>query len=187
MFKKMSSRPVYQVLQQLSDNIEIRKYPSIKWAITSTNGNLQYMDQHRNLMFQKLFGYISGQNDQNQKIAMTAPVTYNLNNQSSNTLLNNNSNCNITMRFYVPQELYSKTPNPTGDAYIQTEPEMIVAAIRFGGFATMNDYLYNRDVLIQKLGAEASKYDVVNMITAGYDPPFRTEGRTNEVWFRKIT
>ena len=184
----MSNRPIYQVLQQLSDNIEIRKYPPTKWAITSTTGNLQYMDQHRNVMFQKLFGYISGNNDQSKKIAMTAPVTYNLNNQSANSspLLTNSSNCNITMRFYVPEELFSNTPNPTGDAYIQTEPEMTVAVIKFGGFAKINDYLYHRDLLIQKLASESSKYDYVNMITAGYDPPFRTENRTNEVWFRKI-
>lgn len=176
---------MYQILQKLDENIEIRRYPATKWAVTTTNGNLQYMEQHRNQMFQKLFGYISGQNDKNQKISMTAPVTYNLN-HSSQSPINNRSDCNITMRFYVPQELFSNTPNPIGDAFIQTEPEMIVAAIKFGGFATVNDQLYHRDVLLNKLGSESSKYDSINIITAGYDPPFKTEGRTNEVWLRKI-
>ena len=48
------------------DSIEIRFYPSAKIVKTSSeNGDNN---------FGKLFQYISGKNDKNKKIAMTAPV-----------------------------------------------------------------------------------------------------------------
>jgi hypothetical protein len=49
------------------------------------------------------------------------------------------------MKFYVPQSNQLNTPNPTGgQVYIQKEPEMTVAVIKFGGFASMDDYMYYR-------------------------------------------
>ena len=42
-----------------------------------------------------------------------------------------------------------------------------------------------RDLLIERLGADAAQYDCANMMAAGYDPPFKPVGRTNEVWLRK--
>ena len=32
----------------------------------------------------------------------------------------------------------------------------------------MNEYIANRDKLIEKLGADANQYDKVNMMVAGY-------------------
>ncbi len=44
---------------------------------------------------------------------------------------------------------------------------MIAAVIRFGGYATIDDYISQRDLLINKLGDEAKNYDCVHMMTAG--------------------
>jgi len=66
-----TDRPPYSVIARLDSNIEIRHYPSVKWACTSLNGNTRY--NYRNNMFMNLFNYISGQNNSNRKIAMTAP------------------------------------------------------------------------------------------------------------------
>jgi hypothetical protein len=138
-----------------------------------------------NNMFWTLFGYIGGENDQKKKIEMTAPVTT-VFKSSDSRAISMTSNALMTMRFYVPKSNQANTPNPTGNAFLQDEPEAQYATIRFGGWASMNDNLSYRDKLIKALGADASKYDTVNFITAGYDSPFNFIGRRNEVWLKQL-
>ena len=73
----------------------------------------------------------------------------------------------MEMRFYVPKNLRTNTPMPIHEAYLKEEPEMIAAVITFGGYASQDDYIKYRDLLVNKLGNEAQKYDTINMITAG--------------------
>ncbi len=68
---------------------------------------------------------------------------------------------------------------------IENKPEIEIATIRFGGFASVDDWINKRDELIKALGDESSKYDIVNMVTAGYDAPFKFFNRRNEVWLMK--
>ena len=70
------------------DNIEIREYPPAIYAsVTIKNSN-------SNNMFGILAGYIFGGNENNQKIAMTAPVHMHQNNNEKYS----------TMRFVMPSE-----------------------------------------------------------------------------------
>ncbi len=94
---------------------------------------------------------------------MTSPVTFDY--QNSNTeKINPDSECKLAMRFYVPNKFHENPPLPTNDAYIEENPEMIAAVIRFGGYASMNDYIAQRDLLINRLGSQAQNYDCVNMM-----------------------
>ena len=135
-------------------------------------------------MFWTLFNYISSKNDQNVKIEMTAPVTMFYKN-TKNELINRNSDIEMTMKFYVPKENQNNTPIPTENAFIEEIPEMTVASIRYGGWASINTYLSFRDKLIKRLGDESENYDKVNFVSAGYDSPFNLIGRRNEVWLIK--
>ena len=177
-------RPPYEVIQKLDDNLEVRKYPATKWVCTTVKSSTQNLDQVRSSMFWKLFNYISGENEPKQKVEMTSPVTMDF--QSSQKIERTTPDCEISMRFYVPKQFHGMVPQPTGDAHIVEEKESVFAVVRFGGYASMNDYIKYRDELIARLGNEAVNYDCVNMMTAGYDPPFKPIGRTNEVWLRKI-
>ena len=75
----------YQVIDQI-DKIEIRYYPSAPMIRVSSN-------QSRNNNFGKLFRYIAGNNNNEEKIAMTTPVY--MSNQSK------------TMEFVLPKRFLS--------------------------------------------------------------------------------
>ena len=140
-------------------------------------------------MFLELLSYISGKNELQQKIEMTAPVLMVYKNMDSG-LINEDSNVYLSKRFYIPKVNQEDTPIPTeSSVQILNEPEMIVATYRFmtDYRASMSDYINNRDLLIQLLGDQAKDYDTVNFITAGYDSPSVSVGRRNEVILKKKT
>ncbi len=177
-------RPPYTVLEKIDEVTEIRHYPKTKWACTSAEGKADTLQaQNSGNMFGKLFKYISGENEEKKKISMTSPVTFDY---QSPEKVEKNTEVKLAMRFFVPNEYHNNTPAPSGDVYIEEDPEMTAAVIRFGGYAKMQDYITQRDLLIKKLGERAAEYDCVNMMAAGYDPPFKPVGRTNEVWLKKM-
>lgn len=179
-------RPDYEVLKKYDDNIEIRKYAPTKWASVSTQTEAKNMKSKQSPMFRQLYNYISGDNDAQMKMEMTVPVTFVMNSlQDKSKRIDFDTNCDISMRFYVPKEHQSNTPKPRGDVKLEDEPESTYAVIKFGGYASMTDYLSYRDKLIEKLGDEANNYDLVNMRMAGYDAPFKFFNRKNEVWLKK--
>ena len=83
----------YEVMKQ-NKVYEIRKYSDRLAVETSRAG----IDSN----FRKLFNYISGRNDTQEKIAMTTPVTQ------------VERNGNMTMQFYLPSRFNSdNVPNPS--------------------------------------------------------------------------
>ena len=75
-------------------------------------------------MFWKLFKYISGANDKETKIPMTAPVSIYIDPGAG-------PNCESTfsMAFYIPAEFQENTPKPTDpDVSIEERPELKVYA-----------------------------------------------------------
>jgi hypothetical protein len=194
----MSERPKYFLEKKIDDFVEIRTYFDTKWLTTSAQANdISYINNYVILMYNKLVGFINGKNNRNQKIGVTVPLTYHLKSQKD-SLIDENSSCKITMRLYLPEELSDNPPKPTSaDITIQTLPQSTFAVIRFGGFPSLSDYLHYRNKLIAKLGNDASKYDLFNMVIAEYDPPLRnfayngervhvTSPRPNEIWLRKL-
>ena len=71
-------------------------------------------------MFRKLFNYISGTNDKQAKIPMTAPVSVLVKPGAGKST--------FTMAFYVPAAFQKDTPIPTAgsDVSIEQRPEFKV-------------------------------------------------------------
>jgi len=91
--KVMANEEVKYEVVNKNEIYEIRKYSDRLVVETSRAGT----DSN----FRKLFNYISGKNDTQEKIAMTTPVTQ------------VEKNGNITMQFYLPSKFNSdNVPNP---------------------------------------------------------------------------
>lgn len=156
----------YSVLKKF-ENFEVRKYePAI---FSSVKLDSKSYRENSGKGFRILAGYIFGDNESNEKIAMTSPVAMELSDS-------------LKMSFMVPKELsIDKLPKPTNNEIIfESQNEKIVAAIIFEGWANDEKIEYYKSKLIEEL----SKHNLVHnnkFSFLGYNPPYEVIDRRNEV------
>ena len=155
----------YEVIK-INKIYEIRKYfdrLAIETVI-SNQGN----------SFRRLFNYISGNNQNNEEIKMTTPVTQ-IEKKGS-----------MTMQFYLPSRFNKEnTPIPSNsDIKILNIKEGYYAVIRYSGRASDKNFIKHKDILQNKL-----KKDDISILSAPikatYDGPFTLPSRRrNEAMFQ---
>ena len=155
-------------VEKKEGSFEVRKYESHRVA-TTPGGS-------RNGGFGTLFRYISGENEDRQKIAMTTPVFMPASGEGKQQ----------EMQFVLPADVAeSGAPAPTSsDVKIKTMPGGRYAVLRFSGQLNAKLQKKKLDQLRAKLREKGLK-PTGSPIFAGYDPPW-TPGplRRNEVLFR---
>jgi len=122
----------FKVIQK-NDIYEIRYYSDRLIVQVANNGD--------NNSFRKLFKYISGENKNSEKIAMTIPVTQTKNNDQ------------MFMQFYLPSKFNRETtPLPNNpELEITTIPEGYFAVIKFSGRSSDKNFEKHNKILKQKL------------------------------------
>jgi hypothetical protein len=144
--------PDYQVLHQ-EGKYSIRHYDQYYTSSVKENSLAGRSG------FGVLFSYISGQNEEQEKIAMTVPVI--------NTL-----DADMTMEFVVPKKYNQGIPNPKDKRIaIKTHPKQEMAIIRFKGFTNQKKLSKVKKLLsnwIKAQGYQASG----SFLLARYNPPF---------------
>ncbi|MAT13735.1 MAG: SOUL heme-binding protein [Planctomyces sp.] len=161
----------YEVVEK-DGSIEIRKYPDLTLASTESKLDAQGKDGS----FMRLFSYISGANEADQKIEMTTPVF----------MEKGDADSNGRMSFVMPQDV-TKTgaPEPkTSDVSIRKREGGRFAVIRFSGQLNADIAARQESKLREWLESRGLECEESSE-TAGYDPPF-TPGplRRNEVLIR---
>ena len=150
----------YQVIDQI-DKIEIRYYPGAPKIKVSSN-------QSRNNNFGKLFRYIAGNNNNEEKIAMTTPVY--MSDQSK------------TMEFVLPKKfLKAKIPVPNDndvETYI-SEPKYY-ASIKYSWYSNNKKEQNYREELIKTIQNSNLKILSEHFVLS-YDAPTKFYNRRNEV------
>ena len=164
-FKAMAYEEAnYQVIKN-NELYEIRKY-SDRLAVETATSN-------QNSGFRKLFNYISGDNQKNEEIKMTTPVT------------EMEKKGSMAMQFYLPLK-YDKNNVP-----IPSRPDVEIvnikggyfAVIRYSGRSSDKNFIKHKDILENEL-----KKDDISIlgppIRATYNGPFTLPMlRRNEVMF----
>ena len=154
----------YKVVKK--NNIyEIRKY-SDRLVIETSISN-------EGSSFRKLFNYISGNNDKNEEIKMTTPVTQ------------MEKKGNMTMQFYLPSKFNKENiPSPSNpDVKILNIKGGYYAVIRYSGRASDKNFIKHKSILENEL-----KKDDMSILSppikATYDGPFTLPmNRRNEAMF----
>ena len=154
----------YDVVKS-NETYEIRKY-SDRLAVQALNTN-------ENNSFRKLFNYISGDNETNEEIKMTIPVTQMV------------KKGNMTMQFYLPSKFNKdNVPSPSSsDVEIVNIEEGYYAVIRYSGRASNKNFIKHKEILENEL-----KKDNISIvgpaIKATYNGPFTLPMlRRNEAMF----
>ena len=150
---------------KINEVYEVRKY-SDRLVVETTTSN-------QNSNFRKLFNYISGSNEKNQEIKMTAPVTQ------------IKKNGYMTMQFYLPVEFNKKNvPNPTNpEVKVLNMKGGYFAVITYSGRASDNNFIKHKEILENRLNED--KVSILGPpIRATYNGPFTLPMlRRNEVMF----
>jgi hypothetical protein len=149
------------------NNFEIRDYEST--LFTSVKLSTKNYKESSSKGFSILAGYIFGDNDRNEKIAMTSPVAMTL--EDSMTIL-----------FMVPKKFEKETlPQPNqAEIVFKNEPAKTVAAITFNGWA--DDEKIERYKQDLKLALDTQKIPYTNRFYfLGYNAPYELFNRKNEV------
>jgi len=144
---------------------EIRKY-SARLAV-------QTISTMQNSNFRKLFNYISGNNEKNEEIKMTTPVTQ------------IKKKGNMTMQFYLPSNFNKdNVPNPTrSDVEIINIEGGYYAAIKYSGRASEKNFIKHKEILENEL--KKNNISILGpAIKATYNGPFTLPMlRRNEAMF----
>ena len=175
----------YEVVEKLSENIEIRAYaPAVKVSARADG---------ENNAFGQLFRYISGANSVKTEIAMTSPVeTSSVSAKIAMTTpveMTMNSQKNMQMSFFLPSMYnYNTAPKPTGLGVTLTEvPAKMVGVIRFSGLRGESKVVEKTIQLRESL--ESANYDIISEpVMMGYDAPWTLWfKRRNEVMFEVVS
>ena len=155
------------VVKKKYKQFEIRSYETT--LFTSVKLSTKGYKNSSSKGFSILAGYIFGNNERSEKIAMTSPVSMSLEDST-------------TMMFMVPKKLKKDLlpkPNQTGIEFKQ-EPAKTRAAIRFSGWANDTKIEKYKQHLKAALDAEGIKY-TNQFYFFGYNAPFEILNRKNEI------
>ncbi len=173
---KLTARSAYEsaeyTILESDGQFETRKYPDLMLATT----NMQFESQGDDGSFMRLFRYISGANDEEQKVEMTTPVF----------MESNGSGVQDQMGFVIPKKVADqRVPVPSGDGVqIRKRAGGRFAVIRFAGRMNSKTAAKAEEKLRSWIDEKGFVVEG-DVETAGYDPPW-TLGplRRNEVLIR---
>ena len=158
--------PSYRMIKKYGD-VEIRQYPAM--VIAQTQLSQSSVDNNMNNGFRTIAGYIFGGNDQNQKIAMTAPVVMKMSDTA-------------TMYFMMPKKYsVNQLPKPnSNNVKILEESPRVLAVIRYGGFSSEKKIEKYRNKLAEVISQNNLKTKGPYMYM-GYNAPWDVFNRRNEI------
>ena len=155
------------VVKKKYTRFEIRSYETT--LFTSVKLSTKGYKNSSSKGFSILAGYIFGNNERNEKISMTSPVSMSLEDS-------------MTMMFMVPKKFNKDMlpkPNQSGIEF-KEEPAKTVAAIRFSGWANDTRIEKYKQNLKAALDAEGIRYSN-QFYFFGYNAPYEVFNRKNEV------
>ena len=155
------------VVKKKYKRFEIRSYETT--LFTSVKLSTKGYKNSSSRGFSILAGYIFGNNERNEKISMTSPVSMSLEDS-------------MTMMFMVPKKFNKDMlPKPNQSSIeFKEEPAKIMAAISFSGWANDTKIEKYKQHLKAALDAEGIKYSN-KFYFFGYNAPYEVFNRKNEV------
>lgn len=156
----MTEQQPYDVIHGYPD-FELRHYPPHVVAETRVTGSF---DGAGNASFRRLVGYIGGRNSESRKVAMTAPVVQETEDEAAGRFV---------VGFVMPEGFdLEDAPAPTDrDVCLRTIPSQTAAALRFSGRWSQRSYDQHAERLLQAVAGAGIEVDGP-LRFARFDPPW---------------
>ena len=172
-----TEEPPYEEIARLRGGVEVRAYPSRLYAEASAPADA---DTPRNAAFRKLFGYITGDNQGAEKIAMTIPVETTEPadgleiDMTAPVETAEEPDGAMRMRFFLPRRFTAETaPRPTDPAVrIGEIPAQTMAVLRFSGTTRESAVAAKKRELMRVLEAAPDWRPTGPVRAYFYDPPW---------------
>jgi hypothetical protein len=163
---KQTEQLSYQVVKTFNQ-FEVRKYESALFS--SVKLTSKGYKESSGSGFRVLAGYIFGDNEKSEKIAMTTPVIMELGDTTK-------------MLFKVPEGYtIEELPQPKNSKIVfEKQEEKIIAAIRFDGWASDEKIKHYTSLLTEALAKEKLEHHTTFSFL-GYNPPYEVINRRNEI------
>lgn len=169
--------PPYTVipLPEGASGFEMRRYSKANWVMTQlTDSEVKHPERGMGESFMKLFAYIQGQNEEKEKVPMTAPVVT-VWDQDPYTETRNGGK----LQFYIPKELQDKAPVPTGAGVeVNSQAEVVTLVRAMGGVPPASRYREEFVAMFNAMTQAGVCGDWSTIITAGYTAPWDPRKRT---------
>ncbi|GAA4407837.1 heme-binding protein [Fodinibacter luteus] len=174
----MTEQQPYEVLEE-HDAFELRRYPPHVVAEVELDGSFEGVG---NRAFGALFGYITGRNEAQRSVAMTAPVVQEAAvsavsekvAMTAPVVQTEAADGSYLVAFVLPASMTIDTaPVPTNpDVRIMAVPERLAAAVAYSGRWTRSSYERHLAELLAAV-TEAGFVPVGSPRFARFDPPFK--------------
>lgn len=154
---------------------EERSYPAKKWVCTRGESN---SGEVMEILFWRLFRYLSKYNSETVKIPLAVPVT-------TEYTVRGPTDKIFVMCFFLGEEYQSNPPAPVDpNVVIQNRPELRVLTRTVGGyFETAEQWMEESGRLAAVIEENGETVSLNHQYWVGYDPPLKFWNRRNEVWF----
>lgn len=170
---RLEEEPAYDVLDTIED-VEVRRYrPAVLAQVTISGDHDSALDQ----AFEKLAGYIYGENSANEKMGMTSPVFQALRGEKmemTTPVMQSAEGDGWTVAFFLSNALDEATaPKPKDPAVkIVSQPETTLASLRFSGNNSIESRAKAKQELLAALAGSARWRVMDDVSWAQYDQPF---------------
>jgi len=171
---RTTKEPDYQVLEKY-EQIEIRYYPALIIAETKISGDYKQASKQG---FQRLAGYIFGDNKQKLKLDMTTPVMQEQEAESETIsmtapVIQEKIDSSWVMAFVLPEEyLLATVPEPTDPAVlIKQLPEKTVAVLQYSG-SLADQTMSEKAEQLNRWLIDNAYHPISAYRSAAYDPPW---------------
>ena len=170
--------PKFTVVDE-RDDYEVREYSASLWVGTEV-ATVSLWSKASEIGFMRIFNYFSGtDNAAKEKIPMTVPVATKITPGRGA-----HGATKFVVLFFVPFKYQATAPAPTNpNVELIKLPPMRAYVMQYSGFPSDGTVFQYMDKLSQALDRDGVNYVKESYYCAGYDPPYITSERHNEVWF----
>ncbi|XP_070532466.1 uncharacterized protein [Ptychodera flava] len=178
--------PAHELVESYENGIEKRRYPD--FFVVTKEIQSCWFEMAATEGFWALFRYISGENDREVKIPMTAPVAMTVKDNKEEKKKDKSeegTNCarSFTMSFYIPQAYQDDPPQPTEDGMTIRRVQNITVYVKeYGGWVTPLIMDLKHRQAKRQLDSLGLCYTKKQFISLGYDSPTTLFNRRNEIW-----